>query len=95
MGCVASFNREWTDLVSDIAQGKAHLSTLAVDSKPALALSRYRVLSRRVIDDGLRRDVESISELAFHFALAQKMGDIPGPVAMVQDRIGAALRREL
>jgi hypothetical protein len=89
------FNREWTDLIMDIAQGKAHLATVAVDSKPALALSRYRVLSRRVIDDRLRQDVESISELAVNFAIAQYMGDISGPVAMVQDRLGAALRREL
>src|SRR5947209_8541826 len=55
------FNREWTDLIGYIAQGKASLATLEVSSKPSLAMSRYRLLTRRVTDDTLRKDLESVS----------------------------------
>lgn len=87
------FNREWSALISEIAQDKAHLSTLAFDSKPSLVLSRYRVLTLRVTDDGLRRDLQSVSALAFQFAAAGQMGDISARVRTVQDRLGEALRR--
>jgi hypothetical protein len=89
------FNRQWTDLIHEVAQGKAHLTTLDLDSKPSLALSRYRVLTRRVTDEGLRRDLESVSSLAFQLAASGSGGDISKRVSIVQDRLGEALRREL
>ncbi len=88
------FNREWSALISDIAQGKITLGTIAFDSKPSLVLSRYRVLTRRVMNDNVRKDLESISALAFQFAASQQMGDISGMVSKAQDRLGEALRSE-
>jgi hypothetical protein len=89
------FNRQWSELILAIAEGTAHLSTQDLNGAPSVAQSRYRVLTRRVADDSLREDLESVSSLAFELAAAGNGGDISRRVAIVQDRLGEALRRKL
>jgi len=88
------FNRKWTALLDDVAEGKADLSTLSLTSDPSLVLSRYMVLTRRVTDDILRRELQEVSALAYDLAAAGERGTtLTSRVPHVQNHVGEALRR--
>jgi hypothetical protein len=87
------FARQWTSLIDDISQGKADLQTLPLSSEPSLVLSRYMVLTRRVRDDRLRRELQDIAAVAHALAEAgERGGDLSLEVAQVQNHLGPVLR---
>lgn len=87
------FNRQWTELLGAIREGKADLSTQPVTSAPAVVANRFMTLTRRVQNDGLRRELQEVSGLAYQLAASGAGGaELTRRVPQVQNHIGEVLR---